>query len=63
MQIVVDGHFGKNFGEEADERIAGVFNHVQNFFYDSTLGIKFHLVKLVPIKLKENFDVTVSNLL
>ena len=58
MQIVVEGHFVKNFGEEADERIAGVFNHLQNFFYDSTLGIKFHLEKLTPIKLKENFDVT-----
>ena len=62
MQIAVDGHFVRKFGEESDERVAGVFNHVQNLFLDSTLEVKFHLEKLTPIKLKEGFEMTSSNL-
>ena len=62
VQFAIDGHFVENYGEEADERIAGVFNHVQNFFLDPSLGMKFHLEKLEPIHLKEKFDVTTRDL-
>ena len=62
VQFAIDRHFVENYGEEADERIAGVFNHVQNFFLDPSLGMKFHLEKLEPIHLREKFDVTTRDL-
>ena len=52
----------KILGGKAEEKKAGVFNHVQNFFLDPSLGMKFHLEKLEPIHLKEKFDVTTRDL-
>ena len=32
VQLALEGNFVEWFKDEAEERIAGVFNHMQNFF-------------------------------
>ena len=55
VQFVVEGYFMQTFNDEADERIAGVANHLENFFLDSSLGVKFHLDLLKPVKWDFNY--------
>ena len=62
VQIVLEGSFVERFKDEAEERVAGVFNHMQNFFLDPSLGVKFHLEKLSPIKLAHKIAISNPNL-
>ena len=53
----MEGNFIERFKNKVEERLAGVFNHVQNFFLDSSLGIKFHMEKLPTIELEQKLEM------
>ena len=61
VQLALEGNFVEWFKDEAEERIAGVFNHMKTFYQHSSLQVKFNLIKLPPKRTKQKLQIVASN--